>query len=1587
MKKIYFSSLLFATILASQPAKAQDGPPLRLRVGNVTLPKNAELYQQQKSQLAKALYAGHFHVVLQFDQLPTATQRQAMTVAGIKLLDYLPDNSYFALLPENLAGELSRFGVRSVAELGARHKVEPSILAGNFPSHAVRPGRMLEVEVLLVSDYWFADFSAKFIPLRVELVSESPQFRTVRLRIPQGQLATLAEMPFVQWIEAVAPPNQTENLPGKTMHRSAPLEFGSRALTGLGVRLGIWDGGQAGPHLDFTGRMTVVQNVSSDQHATHVAGTVSGAGVINPSARGMATKVSVYSYDFSGDVPSEMGSAIANYGIVLTQNSYGSGSPFCTSSTEGGDAYDLTERNRDLLINNNPSLLHVFSSGNSGTLCGGFRNITNKADKNNLVCANLQQDGVTMNTGSSRGPVLDGRLKPEISGIGTSVLSTTPNNQYGTLSGTSMATPGVSGTLSQLYEYYKRRNEGNNPPSALMKAIACNTADDILNPGPDYVAGFGRINGLRAAKVIETNQFTVNSLTNGQTRDITLAVPAGTSEIKVMLAWNDPAAAANANPALVNNLNLQVIDPANNVFNPWVLNPAAPANAATRGVDNIDNKEQVTISTPVAGNYTLRVSGATVTTPTQQYALTWEVNPTFVEVAYPAGNEFVTSGTTVRIVWNATGVSGNQTVEYSADGGESWSVLSSTVPATARSFDWVVPANQLPTSLALIRVSQGSATDVSDANFTLAGVPSNLTLTGTTCGGATLTWGDVEGASGYDVLKFNPATNDWAVVASNIATNNTTVSGLGLSNWLAVRARNNAAGWVGQRSIATEVNTPNDLAIQPRIFTAQSLNFCTGTITLSAKGVPHSSYVITSVPHTARDASSDIPVPLGNDEVSGALPINFPFSFYGLTYESFYISSNGYIGFSPQAMTTATAQSLPNPENPNNLIALCWTNLDPSIAGGSIRYQTIGSAPNRRLVVSFVNVAEANAASNRFTGRIELSEGSNEIRLFTDSKNFSTSATQGMENVDGGAFSVLAPRNNTEWLANTPDAYRYEPAPVEVVWSNGASAASISVGPTPTSYSFSYALNGCTYTSPSVSITNPTLAISPNSLPNGQVGTAYSQSLTTTGGSGGYTYTRTAGTLPTGLSLTTNGTLAGTPSAANTFNFTITATDGQGCTVNKAYTITVSTVNNSCPLTPTGLAGTSWDAATRVLTKTAANGWNNATARSAEVLPANTDGWVEWEIPAITSTFYMAGLADAASAGNWANVDYGIYFAVGQIYVYTAATGILFTGRNAAAGDKLRVWKRGDRVNFYHNGTALMPFYEYPANPATPLFFDVSFFSNGASLRNPVSSFCQSLPNAPCNLAWANTAGATFNAANNTLTKTAATGWGNAGATSAVSLPANTDGGISWTIPTGPLDQTFYMLGLSQSSPDNSWASVQYGLYYAGGQVYVYLSGANQGFYGNVQPGDKLSILRTGNAVNFYRNNKSFFGTAAPANVPLVADLAMFSSGARVQGLQGHNMCTGPRPLAARAEEAPAQGFDAPGLAVYPNPTTGQFTVALGNLGRAELSVLDVLGREVLRQTAEGPLATLDLSGQPAGTYLVRVRAEGYVRTVKVVKE
>jgi hypothetical protein len=84
----------------------------------------------------------------------------------------------------------------------------------------------------------------------------------------------------------------------------------------------------------------------------------------------------------------------------------------------------------------------------------------------------------------------------------------------------------------------------------------------------------------------------------------------------------------------------------------------------------------------------------------------------------------------------------------------------------------------------------------------------------------------------------------------------------------------------------------------------------------------------------------------------------------------------------------------------------------------------------------------------------------------------------------------------------------------------------------------------------------PAITLSPSTLPNGEAGTAYGPvSITASGGTAPYAYAVTAGALPDGLTLDSDGTLHGTPTAGGSFTFTVTATDDNGCTGTIEYTL------------------------------------------------------------------------------------------------------------------------------------------------------------------------------------------------------------------------------------------------------------------------------------------------------------------------------------------------------------------------------------------------------------------------------------------------
>jgi hypothetical protein len=161
---------------------------------------------------------------------------------------------------------------------------------------------------------------------------------------------------------------------------------------------------------------------------------------------------------------------------------------------------------------------------------------------------------------------------------------------------------------------------------------------------------------------------------------------------------------------------------------------------------------------------------------------------------------------------------------------------------------------------------------------------------------------------------------------------------------------------------------------------------------------------ISSTGHTA--------VTLADDAVTADLNIGFSFSFFGNTYTQFRIHSNGFISFGGQTYTGYANFSIPNATDPDNFIAGLYGDLNPS-CGGSVRYSTIGSAPNRQLVVTFSDIepyeSGCNApATEAVSFQIVLNEDGSFYVVIIDypptygaSTTIASNVTSGYENADG----------------------------------------------------------------------------------------------------------------------------------------------------------------------------------------------------------------------------------------------------------------------------------------------------------------------------------------------------------------------------------------------------------------------------------------------------------------------------------------------------------------------------------------------------------------------------------------------------------
>jgi serine protease AprX len=449
---------------------------------------------------------------------------------------------------------------------------------------------------------------------------------------------------------------------------SQQLGFDGAGVTVCVADTGLDSGDTNSMHPDLSGRVTGFQYYGSTVtdgsdgygHGTHCAGIVAGnaaTGETDPDTGGLyglgvapGSKLFIERI-FDADAfpvdpfPSDdtLTADAVRHGADIGSNSWG-------NDVQG--EYDIDSAQFDELVRDadpstpgdQPYILE-FSSGNAGP---DSQTVDSPASAKNVIATGasenvtgtvalgfgLYADGPdTMADFSSRGPCEDGRIKPDLVAPGTWIASaasiaapneasiawSTIDDYYVYMGGTSMAGPHASGAAAVFVQYYKSQHANAMPSPALVKAALINSANELdqLNGGPGPIPnndeGWGRIT---LTNIIFTNIRTAPRyyeyvdqsvlLSNGQIYAHHTLVRNSDQPLKITLAYTDVAGFPGAIPALVNDLDLEVVAPDGTLYrgNQFAGSDSVP-NAPSP--DNLNNVEAVHLSRPLPGDYLVRV--------------------------------------------------------------------------------------------------------------------------------------------------------------------------------------------------------------------------------------------------------------------------------------------------------------------------------------------------------------------------------------------------------------------------------------------------------------------------------------------------------------------------------------------------------------------------------------------------------------------------------------------------------------------------------------------------------------------------------------------------------------------------------------------------------------------------------------------------------------------------------------------------------------------------------------------------------------------------------------------------------------------
>jgi hypothetical protein len=621
------------------------------------------------------------------------------------------------------------------------------------------------------------------------------------VRLSSEDVHVLQQIAAVQYISPLPPKDVPLNNVGQAQMNTALVAasaaIGGSNLAGDSIVVGIGDDADLQSHVDFRDRLFNFNAAPLNSHGSIVAGQCAGRGMIQPRYKGVLPNATIVSSLFS-NIQSYTPKFYSDYHMTLTNNSYGTVLFDCNNH----GIYDALSKALDEQALALPLVTHVFAGGNDGLVqCSGrpqgMYSIFGQYQvaKNIIVVGNVQNNDTIFNE-SSKGPTLyDKRLRPDVVALGVAVQSCGANDTYTPGWGSSMSSPFTAGVVGLLQQRYKQVY-GQDIRSDLAKAAIMNGATDIGIKGPDFTYGYGRVNALRSVRMLESGNFRLDSVANGDSVQVGYTIANPNIMLKAMLYYHDVPGEPNIYPSLINNLDLTLTSPSGVNYKPFLLDGTDTFTIfmpATTGRDSLNNAEQIEVGYPALGLWQFTIKGKKVVNGKQHFVLVIDTIPVGLHLRYPVGNHHLISNTSTKepIMWDIYDTSNYAVnLQFSGNSGNTWNTIASNLPATTRQYFW--NATACDSSGILIRVVGANGQTITSQRSSSMAIPV------VTVGPATeqcpsycrISWTSVAGATGYYIYKNQG--NTMVLVDSTINTlTNYLFRNLGTTqkHYFAVRAR------------------------------------------------------------------------------------------------------------------------------------------------------------------------------------------------------------------------------------------------------------------------------------------------------------------------------------------------------------------------------------------------------------------------------------------------------------------------------------------------------------------------------------------------------------------------------------------------------------------------------------------------------------------------------------------------------------------------------------------------------------------------------------------------------------------------------